>query len=417
MKVIHVKECDALRGEITVQGSKNAVLPILAATILINGVCILENCPQITDVDNMLQLLKGMGAKINRAGNGLCIDTSTICKSQLPKETVGSMRSSVMLLGPLLAVCKEIFMNYPGGCVIGERPIDIHLQALEELGASFLPKEDGIKGWTNELRGAHVTLRFPSVGATENVIMAAVLAEGRTIIENSAREPEIQELCRFLNAAGAKIQGIGEGRLIIDGVKELHPLSFCVRTDRIVTGTYLLATAALGGEVCIRNAPVAEMDSVLDIIKQLGCELYIGEQGLTVKQNGRPRSIAYIETSVYPGFPTDLQSILLTVLTMSNGDSVLKEKIFSDRFRMAEELRRMGADISIRGNEAFVRGVSGLMGKKVTASDLRGGAALVVAGLLAKGETFIDNCYYIERGYEDICRDFRVLGAFAEGIG
>lgn len=417
MNVIHVKECDALRGEITIQGSKNAVLPILAATILINGVCVLENCPRISDVDCMLQLLRSMGGKANWDERGLCIDTTALCESRLPKELVSSMRSSVMLLGPLLAVCKETTMSYPGGCVIGERPIDIHLQALEELGASFWAEADGIKGKVSQFVGTHVTLRFPSVGATENVIMAAVLAKGRTVLENCAREPEIQQLCHFLNAAGASITGIGEGCLVIDGVEELHSLTFFINADRIVAGTYLLATAAVGGEVWIKNAPVLEMESVIDIAKQLGCELQFGEEGFTVIQKSRPKPIAYMETSVYPGFPTDLQSVLLTVLSVSGGKSVLEEKIFTDRFHMAGELMRMGAAITIRDNRAYISGVERLTGRHVIAEDLRGGAALVLAGLLAKGDTIIDNCYYIERGYENICRDFCLLGASVKGIG
>ena len=417
VNVIHVKGCDALKGEITVQGSKNAVLPILAATILINGVCVLENCPRISDVDCMLQLLRSMGGKVCWDDRGLCVDTTALCESRLPKELVSSMRSSVMLLGPLLAICKEMSMSYPGGCVIGERPIDIHLQALEELGASFCPESDGIKGKVSQFVGTHVVLRFPSVGATENVIMAAVLAKGRTVLENCAREPEVQQLCSFLNAAGACISGIGEKCLSIDGVEKLHSLSFLVKADRIVAGTYLLATAAIGGEVWIKNAPVTEMESVLNIARQLGCELDLGKEGFTVIQKARPKSLAYMETSVYPGFPTDLQSVLLTVLSVSDAESVLEEKIFSDRFHTAGELVRMGAAITIRDNCAYINGVDRLIGRHVIAEDLRGGAALVLAGLLAKGDTFINNCYYIERGYENICRDFGLLGAYVEGIG
>lgn len=417
VKAIHVKRCDALRGEITVQGSKNAVLPILAATILINGVTILKNCPKISDVDCMLQLLKSMGGKVDWNESGLCIDTTALCESRLPQGPVSSMRSSVMLLGPLLAVCKEAVMGYPGGCVIGERPIDIHLQALEKLGASFYSERDGIKGCVSQLVGNHVVLRFPSVGATENVIMAAVLAKGRTVIENCAREPEIQQLCRFLITAGACIHGVGESCLVIDGVERLHPLTFVIEADRIVAGTYLLATAGIGGEVWIRNAPVWEMGAVLHTARQLGCELHYREEGVAVIQTGRPKALSYTETSVYPGFPTDLQSVLLTVLSVSDGESVLEEKIFSDRFHMATELVRMGAAITIGHNRAEIYGTEKLIGKQVRAEDLRGGAALVIAGLMADGDTFVNNCCYIERGYENICRDFGLLGAFAEGIG
>ena len=417
MNVIHVKESGPLNGEVRVQGSKNAVLPILAASILINGVCVLENCPRISDVDCMLRLLRSMGCSAEWEDEKLIIDTSAICESRLPKELVTCMRSSVMLLGPLLAICKETIMNYPGGCVIGERPIDIHLHILEKMGASFVLGADSIRGTARELIGTEVTLRFPSVGATENGILAAVLAKGRTILNNCAKEPEIQELCRFLNEAGADIKDVGSSRLIIDGVDRLHSVRFSVEADRIVAGTYLLSAAALGGNICLRNAPVAVMESTIHAGRLLGCEIDAATDELWVCQRNRPSAISYIQTLVYPGFPTDLQSVLLTVLSVSEGESVIEETIFSDRFRIVNALVRMGADIRIEENRACVRGVQKLNGRSAAAEDLRGGAALVLAGLLAKGDTFISNCYYIERGYENICRDFRLLGAYIEGIG
>ena len=416
MNVIHVKECETLEGEIVVQGSKNAALPILAATILTKGVCRLINCPRISDVDCMLRLLKSMGCKTDWKKDALYIDTSAICESRLPKELVSSMRSSVMLLGPLLSVCREVSMSYPGGCVIGERPIDIHLHVLERLGAVFSLEQDCIKGKITELEGNEVELRFPSVGATENALMAAVCAKGRTVLHNCAKEPEIQELCRFLEEAGAVITGIGSSCLIIDGVEALKPVSFTIEADRIVAGTYLLATAAVGGNVCICNAPVNSMEAVLHTAVLLGCEIVHGEKGLEIRQKGRPRGLPYIKTLVYPGFPTDLQSQLLTVLSVSEGESVIEETIFSNRFRIVNELLRMGASIKTKGSCAHIKGINRLTGRAVVAEDLRGGAALVLAGILAKGDTFINNCYYIERGYEDICRDFRLLGASIERI-
>lgn len=416
MNVIHVKGSGPLKGEISVQGSKNAVLPIMAATILIKGICILENCPKISDVECMLGLLKSMGCKAAWEDDKLVIDTSAICESRLPKELVTCMRSSVMLLGPLLAICKETSMNYPGGCVIGERPIDIHLHVLEQMGASFILEKDSIKGTAPVLVGNVITLRFPSVGATENGILAAVLAKGKTILKNCAKEPEIQELCRFLNKAGANIKGIGESELLIEGVERLHPVTYTVEADRIVAGTYLLSVAAAKGNICIKNAPVEVMGAAIKTAGQLGCEVEISSDGLWVRQKSRPSSIPYIRTTVYPGFPTDLQSVLITALSVSEGESVVEETIFSDRFRIINELIRMGADIKIDGKHAYIRGVSKLCGRPVVAEDLRGGAALVLAGIIAGGDTIVNNCHYIDRGYEDICKDFRLLGASIERI-
>lgn len=417
MNSIHVKGNGPLAGEVFVQGSKNAVLPILAATILINGVCIIKNCPEISDVDCMLGLLRSLGCKTERDKEQLVIDTSAICESRLPGELVTCMRSSVMLLGPLLAVCKETTMNYPGGCVIGERPIDIHLHVLEKMGASFILQEDSVKGKAKRLTGTHISLRFPSVGATENGIMAAVLAEGTTVLQNCAKEPEIRQLCEFLNKAGAKIYGIGENELIIEGVKKLNPVTYTIEPDRIVAGTYLLSVAAMGGRAYLHNAPYEDMIAVTDVARLLGCEVDCTPGGILVKREGRLKAVPYVETKVYPGFPTDLQSVLLVALAVAEGESIVEESIFSDRFKIAKELVRMGADINVKGNRAYIRGVKQLYGTDVFASDLRGGAALVLAGSMTRGNTIIRNCHYIERGYEDICRDFGMLGVSLCGIG
>ncbi len=417
MNSIHVKGTGSLAGEISVQGSKNAVLPILAATILLKGVCILKNCPRISDVDCMLGLLRSLGCKAGWDRENLIIDTSPICESRLPGELVTGMRSSVMLLGPLLAICKETTMNYPGGCVIGERPIDIHLHVLEKMGATFILEKDSVKGKAPVLKGACITLRFPSVGATENGIMAAVLAEGTTVLRNCAKEPEIRQLCEFLNKAGARICGVGESELVIEGVEKLKPLTYSIEPDRIVAGTYLLSVAATGGRAYLHNAPYKDMLAVIDVARQLGCEVENTPGGIWVKREAKVLPLPYIETMVYPGFPTDLQSVLITALTVAEGESVVEESIFSDRFKIAGELNRMGADITVKGNRAHIRGVKHLYGRDVAASDLRGGAALVLAGIMAKGDTFIRNCHYIERGYEDICRDYGMLGACAIGIG
>ncbi len=417
MNVIHVKGSGPLRGEIPIQGSKNAVLPILAATILISGVCVIKNCPKISDVNCMLGLLRSMGCRVTWNEENLIIDTSPICESRLPKELVTCMRSSIMLLGPLLAICKETTMNYPGGCVIGERPIDIHLQILEKMGASFILEKDSIRGKAPILTGTEITLRFPSVGATENGIMAAVLAKGTTILKNCAKEPEIQALCCFLNKAGARIHGIGESELWIEGVEKLHSICYSVESDRVVAGTYLLSVAALGGKVHLKNAPIREMEAVISMGRQLGCDMACSTDGLWVSQDKRIRAVPYIKTMVYPGFPTDLQSVLITALSVADGESIIEEAIFSDRFHIINELNRMGTDITVKGNRAYIKGVRNLTGRNVVAKDLRGGAALVLAGLIAGGDTFVSNCRYIDRGYENICRDYRLLGASIESIG
>lgn len=417
MNSIHIKGNGPLEGEVYVQGSKNAVLPILAATILINGVCIIKNCPEISDVDCMLGLLRSLGCKADRDKEQLVIDTSAISESRLPGELVTCMRSSVMLLGPLLAVCKETAMNYPGGCVIGERPIDIHLQVLGKMGASFILEKDSVKGRAPNLKGTCITLRFPSVGATENGIMAAVLAEGTTVLRNCAKEPEIRQLCDFLNKAGAKIYGVGESELIIEGVKKLNPITYTIEPDRIVAGTYLLSVAATGGNAYIRNAPFEEMMAVIDVTRRLGCEVTRTTGGILVKRVGRLMPVPYIETMVHPGFPTDLQSVLIVTLAVAEGESIVEESIFSDRFKIVGELNRMGANITVNGNRVYIRGVKQLYGSDVAAADLRGGAALVLAGIMARGDTIVRNCHYIKRGYEDICRDYRMLGACAVGIG
>lgn len=417
MNSIHINGNGPLTGKISVQGSKNAVLPILAATILLNGVCILKNCPKISDVDCMLGLLRSLGCRAEWEKENLVIDTSPICENRLPGELVTCMRSSVMLLGPLLAICKETTMNYPGGCVIGERPIDIHLHVLEKMGATFVLEEDSVKGKVPVLKGTDIVLRFPSVGATENGIMAAVLADGTTVLHNCAKEPEIRQLCEFLNNAGAHISGMGTDRLVIEGVRKLNSITYSIEPDRIVAGTYLLSVAAVGGSVHLINAPYDDMAAVIDVAKRLGCEVCRTAKGLHVIRTSDIRPVSFIETKVYPGFPTDLQSVLITALAVAEGESIVEESIFSDRFRIVGELNRMGADIVIKGNRAYIKGVKTLHGKNVVAMDLRGGAALVLAGILADGDTIVGNSHYIERGYEDICRDYRLLGAYVTGIG
>lgn len=417
MDIIHVKGSGPLQGEIKIQGSKNAVLPILASTILIKGVCRLKNCPRILDVECMIKLLLCMGCKAYWEKSDLVVDTSALKENRLPKELVTGMRSSIILLGPLLARCGEVMLDYPGGCVIGERPVDMHLDILEQLGACFTTDGEHIAGTAKKLQGTLISLPFPSVGTTENGILAAVMARGTTVLMNCAREPEIQHLCHFLNQAGAKIEGIGTKQLVIEGVSELFPVVYEVPADRIVAGTYLFSAAASCGKITLVNAPIEEMETVLLTLRQMGAFIKIEDRYLEICQQQQPKALPYIKTEVYPGFPTDLQSVLMTALALSRGESVLEETIFSNRFRIAGELNRMGADITIKNSRAYIKGQKSLYAASLLAEDLRGGAALVLAGICAKGDSLISNYHYIERGYENICRDYRLLGASIEKIG
>ena len=410
-----------LGGRIRIQGSKNAALPILAACMLIPGKCVLRNCPDITDIECMCNLLKSTGAKVTSIENQLEIDTCSVNGHRLPEKYVSAMRSSVVLMGAMLGRLGEVHVNYPGGCVIGERPIDLHLYGLEKLGAQIWIEGNHIHAYADELKGAVIDFPFSSVGATQNIIMAAVTAQGTTVIKNAAKEPEIIELCKFLNMAGAKIDYSGtllkSGRVVIHGVElsKLEGVVYDVIPDRIVAGTYMFSALAAGGEITLENIPIIQLDSICDTIKGMGASIMIDAaiNEMTVNACDRDRivNIPYIETDVYPDFPTDLQSPLLVAACMAKGKLVVREKIFSSRFRIVEELQRMGADISIEGDTAVVTGGRELEGRTVIARELRGGAALVIAGLCASGITTVADSGYIRRGYQDIVGDFTKLGA------
>lgn len=417
MDIIHVQGGRPLKGELKIQGSKNAVLPIMAATILIEGCCYIKNCPYISDVECMCSLLESIGCRIHWENDGVKIDASSIRDNTLPREKVVSMRSSIMLLGPLLARCREASLDHPGGCVIGERPVDLHLYLLQMLGAEFVIEQDHIKGRVKELRGTVIHLPFPSVGATENGILASVLANGITTLYNCAKEPEIQQLCWFLNSAGAKIEGVGTDCLIIEGVRKLYPVSYRVCADRIVAGTYLFSVVAATGRAFFYDTPWKDMENVLDIAGMMGCRISLDKEGIEVWQPDRAKAVSGIKTAVYPGFPTDLQSVLMAAFAVSRGDGVIEETIFSDRFHSARELVRMGADIRIEGKYAIIKGREKLNAASVLAEDLRGGAALVLAGICADGDSLVGNIRFIERGYEDICRDYGLLGAHIKKMG
>ncbi len=408
---LYIKGGRPLAGEVSIQGSKNGALPLLTATLLIRGKTVLHNCPRIKDIDAMAELLKTLGCEVSIEKNTITIDATQICDTHCPQKQVQAMRSSIMLLGPLLGRCKSVKMNRPGGCVIGERPTDLHEMALRRMNVSFETDRDTITAYTDRLKGADISLPFPSVGATENIIMAAVLAEGVTRLRNAAREPEIRLLCEFLAKGGARIRGIGESEIEIHGVEELREVSMNVMPDRIVAGTYLLAGAATRGHVVLRNAPCGQMSSLIGVLRQMGAVVFADDDILYMDAEDAYLPVDYVCTRVYPGFPTDLQSMLLSTLSVAHGESVLEETIFEDRFKIVPELQKMGADIVQEGRIVRVRGVKKLYGSRVTACELRGGAALVIAALAAKGESEIAGGQFIERGYENICRDLRCLNA------
>lgn len=424
-KSIWIEGKQPLSGRIQIQGSKNAALPILAACMLIPGTCVLKGCPDITDIKCMCSLLQSTGAKVElcgvQTGNQIIVDTRNVREYRLPEKYVSAMRSSVVLMGAMLGRLGEVCVNYPGGCVIGERPIDLHLHGLEKLGAQIWIEGNHIHAYADELKGAVIELPFPSVGATQNIIMAAVTARGTTVIKNAAREPEVTELCKFLNQAGAKIDYTGaflpEGRIVIHGVElsRLHEVSYEIITDRIVAGTYLFAVLAAGGEVTLEKIPMEQLDSTCDIITRMGAAIAFDEDRneMTIYAGDRSKiiNIPYIETQVYPAFPTDLQSPLLAAACMAKGQLKVREKIFSSRFRIVEELRRMGADVTVDEDLAVVIGGRELEGRTVIARELRGGAALVIAGLCASGITTVADAGYIGRGYQDIVGDLTKLGA------
>ncbi|MCI8692325.1 MAG: UDP-N-acetylglucosamine 1-carboxyvinyltransferase [Lachnospiraceae bacterium] len=411
MNSIRIQGGIALQGKVLIQGSKNAVLPVLAATLLTQECSCIRNCPRITDVHSMVCLLKALGCHVCWQERGIVIDSSRMREGELPQEAVTGMRSSLCLLGALLGRCNEVVMEYPGGCVIGERPIDLHLSALRQMGVEFTEKAGKLRAAAHKLHGAHIRLPFPSVGATENIILAGVMAEGDTVLEGAALEPEIRTLCRFLCCCGAWIDCAGENRLVIHGGRRLYGTDFTVPSDRIVAGTYLFGCIGAGGNVLLEHAPVEEMGAVLETARRMGGHVCVSSEGIYVQAPERPHSLELI-TAPYPGFPTDLQSVVLAVQAMGDGCSHIRETIFENRFRIVEELEKMGACIERKDSRSVtVRGVRSLHAACVEARELRGGAALVVAGLMAQGESLVRGCSYIYRGYENICRDFRELGA------
>lgn len=397
--VIHGQK--RLNGEIEVHGSKNSALPILAATALVNGVSEIHNCPRLSDVEAAIKILAHLGCRVSRTDHTVTVDASGMNGCEIPDALMREMRSSVVFLGAILGRAKEAKLSTPGGCEIGLRPIDLHLSAMEQLGA-MLKEDAGKLQFTapDGLTGARITLTFPSVGATENIIIAAATAKGRTVLTNAAREPEISDLADFLNACGARIHGAGDSTVVIDGVETLHGTSHTVIPDRIAASTYLLAGAVTQGRICVRDIIPAHLGALLPVLKEAGCDLRCSGRWICLSAPPRLHRVKMTRTMPYPGFPTDVQAPLSAMLTVADGTSVIVENIFESRYKHAGELVRFGAKISVEGRTEVIEGVPYLTGVHTTAPDLRGGFALMIAGLAAHGETVLSGVEHIDRGYE-----------------
>lgn len=401
-----------LRGEIDIQGSKNSTLPILAATVLVKGVSVIHNCPDLSDVNAATDILRHLGCVVKRENNTLIVDSCDISCYNIPDCLMREMRSSIVFLGSVLGRTGKAVLSSPGGCEIGLRPIDLHLSSLRGLGVKIDEAHGEIScEIAKTLSGGVISLSFPSVGATENIILACAVSKGRTVILNAAREPEIKDLADFLNSCGARVNICSQGTVIIDGVKELHGAEHKVISDRIVALSYMCSVVSAMGDVTLRNVDTSAFMSVLPIFESMGSEIRYDNQALNIKINTRPKAVRDIRTMPYPGFPTDAQAPVMACLCKADGTSVIVENIFESRFKHVPELVRMGARIKIEGKVALIDSAESLYGASVTASDLRGGAALITAGLGANGMTIIDGLWHIDRGYENIETNLSALGA------
>ena len=405
-----------LSGSVTVQGAKNSVLPILAATVLGEGESILHRCPDLSDVTASIRILERLGARVKREGGTVTVDASRLTGEQVPDELMREMRSSVMFLGAILARRGEAEMSFPGGCELGPRPIDLHLKALRELGADIQEEGGVLRCKAQKLIGREITLALPSVGATENIMLAATAAEGTTLIVGAAREPEIVDLQGFLNAMGARVRGAGSSVIAIEGGCPLRGAEHTVMPDRIVAATWLCAAASAGGDIELRGVDYRQMSTVTAVLAEAGCEIISRPGAVRLKHSGALRGARMVRTAPYPGFPTDAQAPVMAALAKGSGVTVFSENMFEARYRHVDELVRMGADIRVEGRVAVVTGVPRLSGRKVRCTDLRGGAALLVAALGADGESYIDGLKHLDRGYEHPEATLRELGADIERI-
>ncbi len=410
MKKFVIEGGKKLEGTTYVSGSKNASLPIIAATLLNKGINKLYNVPNIHDTKMMFKILEGLGCKVKKTNGKIVIDSRNITNYEIPDNLMSQMRSSVIIAGALLSRSKKVTFTYPGGCDIGSRPIDLHIKAFEKLGINVKEEFGELVCTADEIVGTDINLDFPSVGATENIMLASVLAKGTTKINNAAMEPEIIDLQNALNSMGAKVSGAGTNNIIIKGVEKLQDLSYNIIPDRIEAGTLLCATAITGGNITLKKVIPEHIDTLIKKLEEMGCEISISKNEIILKSPKRLKAVD-IKTLPYPGFPTDLQSILGSVLTVAKGTSIIIENIFENRYKYLNELTKMGAKTTIEGRTAVIKGIKRLNKSKVKATDLRGGAALVIAALNAKGRTYIDNIEYILRGYENLDLKLRSLGA------
>lgn len=404
-----------LKGTVKVEGSKNAALPILIATLLTDELCMVSNVPELEDIETVISLLAVLGKQVVRRGNAVQVTAGPSLLAEAPYELVRRMRASVLVMGPLVARLKRARVSLPGGCVIGRRPVDIHLKGFSALGADILLKEGYIEVHADQLRGRDIRLAFPSVGATENLMMIAAVTPGTTRLLNAAKEPEVADLARFLNAMGAHITGEGTSSIHIQGVPALHGARHVVIPDRIEAGTYLLAAAMTQGIITLHRAQAAHLSALLETLRKSGVRMHVEADAITVDGRGCLRPVS-VKTAPYPGFPTDLQAQWMALMSVTSGTSRMTERIFEDRFLHVPELIRMGADIRIQGNTAVIRGVKTLCGAPVMVSDLRAGAALILAGLVARGMTTVQRVYHLDRGYAHLVRKLRALGASVDRI-
>ena len=399
-------------GSIRANGAKNSILPILAATIINGGENIIHNCPDLKDVHSAIAILRHLGCRVEYSGGTIVVDSAGMDRWDIPDDLMREMRSSVIFLGPILARCGKARMTYPGGCELGPRPIDLHLDALSKLGVHIQEEGGEITCECGPLQGRQINLSLPSVGATENIMLCATACQGTTRIVNAAREPEIWDLQQFLQKAGAQVQGAGQHDITIQGgVPTRQPTEHSVIPDRIESATYLCACAAAGGEICVQQTIPAHFAAVTELLAESGCQIQVGGQEVRLRAPGRLHSVRPVRTMPYPGFPTDAQSPLMATLCLAQGTTMFSENIFESRYRHCAELCRMGADIRVEGRVALVTGVDHLTGASVKATDLRGGAAMVVAALAAQSASEITQIDHIDRGYDHIERAFAALGA------
>ena len=415
MQKLKIRGGKPLRGSVRISGAKNAALPILCAAILSSETLTLQNVPQLNDIGTMLKLLEQMGISTQREGETVILNAANLANPAAPYELVKTMRASILALGPLLARFGKARVSLPGGCAIGARPVDLHIKGLEAMGANIIIEAGDIHASAAKLKGAHIFFDIVTVTGTENLMMAACLAEGTTVLENAAREPEIVDLAECLIKMGADIQGHGSDVITIKGVTSLHKAEHAVMPDRIETGTFLVAVTATGGDVRVTNAAPHSLDVVIEKLRDAGASITLTGSEIHIVSNSRPTAVN-LRTAPYPAFPTDMQAQFIALNAIANGTAIVTETIFENRFMHVQELVRLGAKIDIEGNTAIVTGMPKLTGATVMATDLRASASLVIAGLVAEGETIVDRIYHLDRGYDHIEKKLVALGAHIERI-